>query len=519
MRLENTVRNTKYAIVGQAMAVAASFLNRTIFIHFLSVEYLGVNGLFSNILSILSLAELGVGSAIIYNMYKPLATNDISKVKKLMNFYKMAYNVIGVFVLITGLSLLPFLEFFINNKPDINHLHLIYVLYVMNSSASYFFTYKRSIIFADQKNYIDSINLYQQTIVQSIVQNTVLIVTGNIILYYIVQIVTIVFFNYKISKKANKLYPFLISNKEKLEKSERMKILKDVSALLMHRIGFVVVCSTDNFLIAKFVSLAAVGLYSNYIMIVSAVKGIIVQLINGVTASIGHLNAVETSEKSYDIYKKIYFINAWLVGFCSIAFYVLLNPFIELWVGKKYLLSPEIVLIISINFYLCDIRGIRSVTNTFKDTMGLFWQDRFKPAFEAVINLVASVILLKLFGFIGVLLGTLISTIVTDLWVEPYIVFKYGFKKRLYHYFFIFFKFGAITLLSGFITKFICSRMPGSLIFTFVTSIIIVTVIPNLLFIVIFHKADEFQYIYRLAMKKVRSLKTRKAMIQERREM
>lgn len=502
-RFEKAFKNTKYAMASQLLTTFVSFINRTVFIHYLSVEYLGINGLFDNILSILSLAELGVGSAITYNMYHPLATNDVSRVKRLMNFYRMMYNIIGTFVFAAGLGLMPFLGLLINNKPNIGNLELIYVLYVVNSASSYFFTYKRSILFADQKNYIDSINKCQQSIVQSIVQNTVLIMTHNFIAYYLTQILSIVLFNFIISKKANRMYSYLRNNHEKLEPDETRKILKDVSALLMHRIGYVVVCSTDNFLISKFISIAAVGLYSNYLMILSAVKGVIMQIITGISASVGNLNAMESREKSYEVFKRIYFLNAWLIGFCSIAFYILFNPFIELWIGKDYLLPPSIVLIISVNFYICDTRGIRSVVNTFKDSMGLFWQDRFKPIFEASINLVASILLLKAFGLSGVLLGTLFSTVVTDIWVEPYILFKHGFKRKLVSYFEMFLKYGFLTLAAGFITKSVCSWLSGSPTVTFLMSMLIVTIIPNLIFLMVYYNTEECRYFIGLLMNKI----------------
>ena len=223
MRIGKTVKNTRYALISQIITIVISFLNRTIFIHYLNAEYLGLNGLFSNILSLLSLAELGVGSAITINMYKPIAQEDNQKVKQLMNFYKTAYTIIGIVVLGLGISLLPFLDFFIEERPNIPHLEWIYILYVLNSSASYFFSYKRSIIFVNQNNYIDSINTCEQSIVQTIVQNTVLILTRDYILYFIVQILIIILFNFIISKKADRIYPYLVHNRERLEKKERWK--------------------------------------------------------------------------------------------------------------------------------------------------------------------------------------------------------------------------------------------------------------------------------------------------------
>ncbi len=191
-----------------------------------------------------------------------------------------------------------------------------------------------------------------------------------------------------------------------------------------HRVGGVVVDGTDNLLISAFVSLSSVGIYSNYVLIKSSIDQLLSQLFTAITASVGNLNAVSTSDKSYKVYQSIFFLNVWIYGFCSIVFLVCINQFITLWIGKEYLLAEGIVLLITINFFLI---GIRKSTVMFKDTQGLFWNDRYKPYAEAIVNLIASIVFLKIFGFIGVLLGTLVSTITTCFWIEPYVLYKYSF--------------------------------------------------------------------------------------------
>lgn len=152
-RLTNTIRNTVVGFAAQLIVILLNYINRTIFIYYLGAEYLGLSGLFSNILSMLSLAELGIGVAISFSLYKPLEENDIRKTKALMNFYQLAYRIIGIVILILGLCLIPFLDVLIKDKPDIPHFTLIYVLFLSNTVVSYFFTYKRSLLSADQKEY------------------------------------------------------------------------------------------------------------------------------------------------------------------------------------------------------------------------------------------------------------------------------------------------------------------------------------------------------------------------------
>lgn len=223
MRSVNSLKNTSYAMLTQILSLIFKFIIQTIFIKTLGAEYLGVNGLFTNVLQMLSLAELGIGSAITYNLYKPLANNNEKEIKAYMNFYKKAYNFIGLFILIIGLCITPFLKFFIKNQSQVDNLNLIYLLFLLNTVLSYFFAYKRSIIIADQKSFLDSQNLLIKTIIQTILQVLILIFTKNYILFLVIQIACTFFSNIFISRKANKLYPYLIKNTECLTKKTKKK--------------------------------------------------------------------------------------------------------------------------------------------------------------------------------------------------------------------------------------------------------------------------------------------------------
>lgn len=494
MRTKNSIKNTFYAIGGQLSGTILSFICRTLFINILGTNYLGINGLFGNILSMLSLAELGIGSAIIYSMYKPLAEKDERETKALMGFYASAYFVIGCVVAVAGLVLVPFLDYLIKDKPNIPHLTVIYLMFLANSVVTYFFAYKRSIISADQKNYINTINEMKFNFLQNIVQIILLIVTKNYFIYLTIQIICSFMVNIAISKKADKMYPFLKNGKkEYLSKEDKKDIFKNTSAMMSHKIGNVVVNGTDNVLISSFVGVYWVGLYSNYIMIINIINGLINQIFASVTASIGNLNALEDSEKSNKIFNVLFFINFWLYGFCSISLFVLLNPFITMWIGKKYIMDNYIVIIIVINFF---VMGMRQSVIIYNSTLGLFWNDRFKPWFEAVINLAASIVLMKKFGIVGVFLGTFISTMTTSFWVEPYILYKHRFRKRISAYFMKYVIYTSATLISAMITLFASSIFTAYTLLSVIGRGILCMIIPNLIFIILFFKTEEFKYMY-----------------------
>ena len=385
-----------------------------------------------------------------------------------------------------------FLKFFIKNQSQVDNLNLIYLLFLLNTVLSYFFAYKRSIIIADQKSFLDSQNLLIKTIIQTILQVLILIFTKNYILFLVIQIACTFFSNIFISRKANKLYPYLIKNTECLTKKQKRKIYKDVYAMTAHRVGGVVVDGTDNLLISAFVSLSSVGIYSNYVLIKSSIDQLLSQLFTAITASVGNLNAVSTSDKSYKVYQSIFFLNVWIYGFCSIVFLVCINQFITLWIGKEYLLAEGIVLLITINFFLI---GIRKSTVMFKDTQGLFWNDRYKPYAEAIVNLIASIVFLKIFGFIGVLLGTLVSTITTCFWIEPYVLYKYSFKKPLSNYFKKFLIYTVIIVIIGFFIYHICNVITITGILGLVIKLLLCAVIFNGMYLLIFFKSPQFKYL------------------------
>ena len=384
-RVKNTTINSTVAILSKILIFLVQFICRTVFIRVLSTEYLGINGLFTNILTMLSFAELGIGNAIIFKLYKPIANNDEEKIKTYMKFYQKAYTMIGIVILLIGVTIIPFLKYIIKDVPNIKeNIYLIYLLFLANSTISYFFIYKKSIIIGYQKEYITTLISFISILIQNILQIIILIITKNYILYLVIQILTTFVDNFITSKKANKMYPFLKSKTyTKISKIEEKNIFKDVKSLLLYKIGYVLSDGTDNIIISTFVGVTEVGLLSNYTTITNAIKTFLSAFFNAFTASVGNLNTEENTEKKQKIFYQMMFLSFFIYGIVSMEIVFLLNDVIEIWLGVNYILNYLICIILGINMY---IDGIRFVNYTFRNTMGIFKQGRFIPIISSLVN-------------------------------------------------------------------------------------------------------------------------------------
>lgn len=485
----NTVKNSVYGVCVQFINYIFNFICRTVFISVLGSTYLGVSGLFQNILSVLSLAELGIGSAMTYNLYKPLAERDEKKISEYMNFYAKAYTIIGFVVTGVGLSLLPVLKFIIKDIDSVPDIYLIYILYILNSGISYFFSYKCTLFEADQKNYIVLTIRSICNIVTHMVQIIFLVVFRNYIVYFAIGIVFSLLGNLAISILGDKKYSFLKKHKNSSLSTEEKKLLaKHVGAMTSHRVGGVVVNSTDNLIISTVLGLSTVGYYSNYHAIISIVKSVLNPILSSFTAGVGNLNASEGVDKSYDIFKSLYLFEYWLQGFVTVCFFVLFQPFIKLWIGAEYLISSSALIIIIANYYFTAMRHPVIIYNT---SLGLFWNDRYKPWVEAAVNLGASLVLVKYMGLVGVFAGTLISTILVCWWVEPYILYKNHFKKNVLNYYLKTLIDFVCLLLCALVVQWICAFFAH-----FVLKMIVCVVLVNLYFLIRFYRTAEFKYIF-----------------------
>lgn len=494
-RTANSLVNIKYAIIGQFLGLCISFVTRLIFVRTLNIEYLGVDGLFANVLSILSLVDLGLGTAVIYSLYKPLAEGNEISICLLLKLYRKYFRFIGIVVLLLGVFITPFIDSLVKEVPNIPYIKLIFILFVFDTSISYFFAHKRSLIIADQKRYITSMYRYSVFFVLNLIQIFLLLIFKNYLLYLIAKIVCNFLENILISYKANQLYPF-IKNKIDgvIDKDEKKSILRNVKSMGFHKVGGVVVKGTDNILISKLVGIGIVGLYSNYILIINALNLIYSMIFQNVTASIGNL-ALTASHRLKDNFNILNLIGYYIYAISATALFILLNPFISLWLGNSYLLSKDVVFVIVFNFY---IDGMRKSVLTYRDALGLYWYDRYKPIVEAVINFIFSLILGIKYGIIGILLGTSISTIFVCTVIEPYILYKYGFKTSVVEYFRSYFKFFAIFIFSGIIVYFLSAFIGFDNILKVVVNLVVSTFIPFLIITFFYKSSPELNFLLSL---------------------
>ncbi len=496
MRTKNSIKNTSVSFITNLLTIVIGLIAQGIFIKILGSEYLGINGLFSNIISMLGIVELGVGSAIIYHLYKPIVEEDIKKVKALMNFYKKCYTIIALIILTIGLMIIPYLNLFIEEVTiDIN-ISLVYILFIIEIVCSYLLSYKRSIINANQKNYLVNFIHIGYLVILNILEIIILVLTKNYYLYLGIKIVMRILENVGVTLLANKLYPYLKNNNEKLDENTKKDIFQKVKALFFHKIGGFIVLGTDNIIISKFIGIIEVGLYSNYYMIIEAVEKLFGQVIKVITPSVGNMLVKESSEKSFEIFKRVRFLNFWIATFSGISLLVVMNSFITVWIGSKYLLATCVLIVLVLNYYA---KSMRSCHMIFKEAAGIYYEDRYIPLLESVLNIVASLILLKYFGLAGIFMGTIISSLVLYCISYPKYVYKKLFNRSYLNYTKETLGYLSIFLVLAVITYKISRLIVISNAFlSLIINCLIAVVIPNLVLLIIFWHTDNFKYYLNL---------------------
>lgn len=508
MRTENSIKNSITSVISSIVSMVIGFIAQAIFIRILGAEYLGLNGLFTNIFTMLGIFELGIGSAIVYNLYKPIAENKTEEIKSLMLFYKKAYNIIAILVFGSGLLVIPFLKTIVGEITSDINIYIIYIMFLLNTASSYLMTYKRSLIYANQQNYIINIVHIGYLIIMNLAQLMLLYTTKNYYLYLSIKIICQLLENIILTLYANKLYPYLLDKRVKpLNKEIENDIFSKVKALFFHKIGSVIINGTDNIIISKFLGVIIVGIYSNYSMLITAVNNLFTQVISSTTASVGNLLTTENSNKTFNVFKKMRFLNFWIACFSGICLLVIIQPFIIVWIGEKYLLSMLVVSTVVFNYFQ---KMMRNTYMAFKDSAGIWREDKFVPLIESLLNIVFSIICLKIFGLAGVFMGTIISGLA--LWCYSYPKYVY---KKLFHRSYI--DYTKETL--GYIILFILlATLTYEISTLFIVSntylqvlvnTLIAIIIPNIILLILFRKTDNFQYFLEL-IKKLFSKITRK---------
>lgn len=493
-RTKNSFLNGVIGSGSQIISTILNFIVRTIFIYSLSNEYLGINGLFTNILMVLNFAELGFGSAIVYHLYKPVAFDDKEKIKSFVKFYKKVYLVIGLIVFVLGILVIPLMPYLINGEVNIKEsLVLIYLLFLAETLVTYFFGYKRSVLLVYEKNYVNNLSDLIFSIIKSIVQVFILIFTHNYILYLIVYVSSIVFSNIYITIYVNKKYPFLKDKKvKKLEQSEVKKIWDNVKSLVVFKVGTVVLKGTDNIMISMLIGITLVGIYSNYSLVISAISGVMWTFLTGFTGSVGNLNANSRKEKKEEVFNKVLFVSVLLYGFACVCLGNLLSLFIVVWIGEDYLLDDITVLFLMITLYL---NGLNFPQNVYRDTLGLFKEGKLVPLISAILNIALSILLGLLMGIQGIFLATILSILATTFWYMPSVIYKKIFDKDIWAYFK---KVGIFTLpfiISYIVIYLVLSLIPGTSILYFILKVIITLIIFSVISILMLRNTDEYKEI------------------------
>ncbi len=432
-RTGKSAKNLMVGIFGHVFTLLLSFIVRTVFIKCLSTEYLGINGLFANILTVLSFAELGIGDALVFAMYKPAKENNYKKLEQLLCFYRSAYRWIAVVVGVIGFTLSFFIDFLVAEKPSIpENFQVIFWLFLLNNVCSYLLVYKQSVLTVAQNNYIISLIRMSVKTLEILMQAAILIFTGNYYLYLIVQIIGSVGSNLAISVYVNKHYEWTRKKpQEKLDATEKKEIFKDIKALSISKIASVVSNGSDNLIIAKFIGLSSVGIVSNYTMIINSVYSFLWSAVSGLSGSFGNLNVDATIDKKRRVFNELYLLTHWIYTFVSVCIMVLATPFIHVWIGAGFSTSQAVVVALVLISY---IGGINYPIFTFRTTSGYFDEAKNAYVMFGVVNVILSLILAQNWGLFGVYIATSISRLCTSEIREGYVVYKKVLALPFYKY-------------------------------------------------------------------------------------
>jgi len=451
----------------------------------------------------LAIAELGIGTAIVYHLYRPINEKDIHKTQSLIKFYRTCYRAVATVVLLISLAVMPFLPAIVGNSAISSSIHGIFLLFVANTIFSYLLTYKRSMLYADQKNYIINIVHTVAVVALSAAQVLILIKTHNYYLFLTLRIVATILENVIINYIVNKRYEYLrqLRDASPIDMVIKKDIFKKVKGLLYHKASEFAVLGSDSIVISMFLGVATLGLYSNYLLITATFNGIMSQITSAITASVGNLLLEKNQAKHEAVFKKVYFANFWISTVVAVGFFVAVNSFIVLWLGDGYLFSLEIVAALTATLYLTMLR---MPIQTFKTAAGIFHEDRYMPIVESVINLVLSLVLVQFVGLIGVFIGTICSTLFLHGYSYPKYTYTRLFGKSWVSYWKMIAGSTAITALIAGLAYAISSLVElENPLASFLVSAFIAAIVSNAVLLILYRKSENMGYFKELTTKMV----------------
>ena len=493
-RTHNVIKNISWSVFLQTALMLFQFVIRSFFIRYLGREYLGLSGLFTDILWILDLANLRVPESIMLSMYKPLAEKNLEKVHTLVHLIGKAYTIIMIIVMALGLAMIPLLPFFIKDPPVIpESFTIIYLFYLFHAVVTYFCSYKHSIIFADQKNYV--VNIYQKVFhfLQIILQLVVLITLKNFYIFLSVQIFCTLVMNILATKKAEKMYPYIKGKSSyKLKKEEITEIVTNIKSMFIYSIGAITITGVDSIMVSSIVSIGMLGLCSNYLLIIDSLRTLIDQAMKGFTASIGNFNAEEGGESSEETFNLIFFIVFFVNAFCAINLTVSLNALITAWLGASFLLSNAIIIALALRFYTI---GTQYITFTFRSTSGLLKRFRYIPLITAAVNISSSILMGHYFGVSGIFFSSSISIFFFTILPEAYLLYSCKFHKNFFVFVLRYLSYLLFMAANYLITDKLLSRFVFTGWTGFFKKAVLGALISGSIFIIVFFKNRNFRDI------------------------
>lgn len=503
-RIKNTSRNFIYACILQIVKIAVVFGVRIVFVYKLGEEYLGVNGLFTNVIGILSLADLGMTTTLMYSLYKPLAENDETKIRIYINYFRKVYYIIALMITIVGIAIIPFLKYLVNLPSEMPNIYLYYILLLANSVISYLFVYKTTLLSADQKMYL--INKYDIIFqfIMALLQVAILLIFKSFIGYLLINILCTLLSNMVKAHKANEIYPYLKQKEtEKLSKDEQKNVFSNLFSMSFYKLGTVIQNNTDNILTSIFVGTVTVGYYSNYNTIIQSVITFLTMVFTSLKASVGNYLVFKKKEEQLNMFNILDVCNFWLVAFCAICFVVLIPDFIEICFGEQYVLSFSVLIWSVLNFYTSNSR---QALWTYRETTGIFKKTKYITLVTAILNIGLSILFGYFYGLSGIIAATVISRMIYAWWKEPYIIYKDYFKVSPKPYFISYIKRLVLMAVICAITYIIAYIIPEiNLYINFFIKILICLIVSIGILFIIYRKSSAFDYLKKNVLKKGRS--------------
>ena len=497
-KVKNLKTNVIYGLIYRIISLFFPFLIRTVMINTLSSEYLGLSGLFSSILQALNLFELGIGSALVFNMYGSIATNDKDKLCALYNYYKKCYRTIGTIIFTIGILLLPFLPHLIKGSyPENINLYIIYMIYLLNTVLTYWlYAYKNSIALAHQRTDIEYKVLIVNQIIMYIIQILLLIIFKNYYFYIIVLPIFTVFKNIMVSKKIDKEYKN-IKPYGNISDEEKDKVLKNIKSLFGHQIAFTVINSADSIVISSFLGLNELAIYNNYYYIFSAIINLLAILFTSIQAGIGNDILTSSSENIFLNFKRFRFFVYTLVSICSMCLFTLYQPFMHLWMGKDMMLLNWEVIFFVIGFYITQTR---KVITTYKNAAGMWKEDFWKPYFVIIVDIIFDILLINKIGSIGAMISTIISMGLVAVPWEVHVLYNKLFKIKEKEYYYFLIKSISLFVLNILLLHFAmkCISFP-QIIIEIIVKFAITLLISLTIYCIFNVKNDEFKWLIKRA--------------------